>query len=84
MAVAAFWLSSAGDGAFGGPKLARSDDLRVWTTAGPDKDRTKRGFAGRHVNLAFTRDDKLVTAFHYDTDSEFSSLRPGIAVWREP
>jgi hypothetical protein len=85
LSVASRWLSSDGTHTCGGPKLSTATSLTDWTTCGADPAPAAAdsiGFAGKYVTMKYASNGKRVMAFVYSGDA--SSLKRGIAVWREP
>lgn len=65
----------------GEPKLARSADLKTWKTCSPDTT-GKLGISAPTASLVFDSKGKLFIAMQQT--SEFSQVKPGLVVWREP
>lgn len=71
-----------GDGVVcGQPKLARSNDLVMWTTCGTSSDGSPNATAGSPT-IAFAGNDTLILAFQQTSTS--SDLPQGIVLWRQP
>jgi hypothetical protein len=65
----------------GQPKLARSADLKTWETCSPDTT-GKLGLSVPFASLVFDSKGKLFVVMQQT--SEFSEVKPGLVVWREP